>query len=214
MHGLFHNLPSWLDFLGQYRYTLLFLLGAFEGGNTTVLAGVLVATGDLAPLPTFSLLAVGETINGALWYYAGRHWGSRLMNWYVGKSALKRTVVDAITHHFNRFSAAIILTAKMTFSLTNLTLALTGTLGYAQRRFHLWNFLGSVGWVGMLMVIGYFFGAQSLHLLRYVRGASYVFIVIVLALAAAYLVSVLSHSVLDRLLDRIFGRSGRTSSTD
>jgi membrane protein DedA with SNARE-associated domain len=188
-----------MGLVSEHRYLVLFLLGLLEGGNSTVVAGVFVATGDLQFWPAFLLLTLGETLNGSAWFYAGSLFGSKFVDRMVGRLGAHR-IADLLRRGFRASGMLIIFVAKMTFSLTNLTLLVAGSLKFDQRRFHAANIVGSIGWVSLLMAIGMFFGVGSQEVVGYMRAASFYVIVIIGALVAAYLLARASRHVLSDTL--------------
>lgn len=193
-------LQAAMSIISVHRYLVLFLLGLLEGGNSTVIAGVFVATGDLQFWPAFLLLALGETLNGAAWFYAGSLFGSKFVDRMIGRLGAHR-IADMLRRGFRASGMLIIFVAKMTFSLTNLTLLVAGSLKFDQRRFHVANVVGSIGWVGLLMAIGMFFGVGSQEIVGYMREASFYVLVIIGALVAAYFLARASRHIFSDTLN-------------
>lgn len=151
-------LQNHAPYLITYKYLFLFLGGLFEGLNTLVLAGFLATTGQIKLHLIIPIMIVAHSINGYLWYTVGFLGGAKALDKWGHQNKLSHQIINKIENYFKRYSARAIMFAKFTFSLEIATLILSGSLKYDLKKFTKYNFLGSVGWVTMAVLVGYFFG--------------------------------------------------------
>src|SRR3989338_1842443 len=144
--------------LFSHKYIFLFLGAAIEGLNTMVLGGFLVSTKSIPFLPTFLVFTLGYTLNGYLWYAVGYFGGAKPIDRWVRTKPRSDKVITTVQSYFEKHSGKAIIITKFTFSLTIAALIMAGSLKYNLKRFTLYNFIGSIGWVAMTLFIGYFFG--------------------------------------------------------
>lgn len=190
MDGLLKFIEINAPFILTYKYLLVFLGAAIEGLNTMVLAGFLVSTGALKPLPTFILLVFGYTVNGYGWYAVGYFAGSKPLDRWGRKDEKGRKVIETVERYFHRYSGRAIVITKFTFSLTIATLIMAGSLKYNFKKFMFYDFVGSLGWAALTMGIGFFFGQSYQFFFKYIENVTYGIIFIALAIVLLYLLKI------------------------
>ena len=173
MGNIVHLFESSFPTLVEYKYLLLFLGSIFEGLNSMVLGGFLVSVGSIKLLPIFLIFTVGYIFNGYLWYSVGYFAGAKPIDKWVRKDKKGRKIVEKVEEYFHKYSGRAIVFTKFTFSLTIATLIMAGSLKYNLKKFSLYNFIGSIGWVALTLFIGYFFGQSYKFFIEYLKGFSY-----------------------------------------
>ena len=173
MENIVHLFESSFPTLVEYKYLLLFLGSIFEGLNSMVLGGFLVSVGTIKLLPIFLIFTVGYIFNGYLWYSVGYFAGAKPIDKWVRKDKKGRKIVEKVEEYFHKYSGRAIVFTKFTFSLTIATLIMAGSLKYNLKKFSLYNFIGSIGWVALTLFIGYFFGQSYKFFIEYLKGFSY-----------------------------------------
>lgn len=173
MEDVFRFFESSFPTLIEYKYLLLFLGSIFEGLNSMVLGGFLVSVGTIKLLPIFLVFTVGYVVNGYLWYAVGYYAGAKPIDKWIRKDKKGRKIVEKVEEYFHKYSGRAIVFTKFTFSLTIATLIMAGSLKYNLRKFSLYNFIGSIGWVSLTLFIGYFFGQSYKFFIEYLKGFSY-----------------------------------------
>lgn len=173
MEGVLQFIQSSFPTFIEYKYLLLFLGSIFEGLNSMVLGGFLVSVGTIKLLPIFLVFTVGYVVNGYLWYAVGYYAGAKPIDKWVRRDKKGRKIVEKVEEYFHKYSGRAIVFTKFTFSLTIATLIMAGSLKYNLRKFSLYNFIGSVGWVTLTLFTGYFFGQSYKFFIEYLRGLSY-----------------------------------------
>ncbi len=173
MENVIHLFESSFPTLVEYKYLFLFLGSIFEGLNSMVLGGFLVSVGTIKLLPIFLIFTVGYVFNGYLWYSVGYFAGAKPIDKWVRKDKKGRKIVEKVEEYFHKYSGRAIVFTKFTFSLTIATLIMAGSLKYNLRKFSLYNFIGSIGWVALTLFIGFFFGQSYKFFIEYLKGFSY-----------------------------------------
>ncbi len=183
-----------LDFLQNnfpilltHKYIFLFMGSAIEGMNTMVLGGFLVSTGFVALVPTLLIFILGETINGYIWYCVGYFAGSKPIDKWARSKPRSEKVINTVQRYFEKYSGRAILITKFTYSMTIATLIMAGSLKYDIKKFSLYNFIGSVGWVCMVLFTGYFFGQSYKLLFHYLNNFLYILVFLGGAIALVYI---------------------------
>jgi len=186
MENIVHLFESSFPTLVEYKYLLLFLGSIFEGLNSMVLGGFLVSVGTIKLLPIFLIFTVGYIFNGYLWYSVGYFAGAKPIDKWVRKDKKGRKIVEKVEEYFHKYSGRAIVFTKFTFSLTIATLIMAGSLKYNLKKFSLYNFIGSIGWVALTLFIGYFFGQSYKFFIEYLKGLSYLILFLSGAVALVY----------------------------
>ena len=194
MEGVFHFFEASFPTLVEYKYLLLFLGSIFEGLNSMVLGGFLVSVGTVKLLPIFLIFTLGYVLNGYLWYAVGYFAGAKPIDKWVRKDKKGKKIMEKVEGYFHRYSGRAIVITKFTFSLTVATLIMAGSLKYNLKKFALYNFIGSIGWVAATLFIGYFFGQSYKFFLEYLKGLTYVIVFLGGAIALVYVLKVIFGS--------------------
>ncbi|MDP3792635.1 MAG: DedA family protein [bacterium] len=200
MENLLNFLQLNFPILFEHKYIFLFLGAMIEGLNTMVLGGFLVSTGSIPLLPTFMVFTLGYTVNGYLWYLVGYFGGSTSIDKWGRKKPKSEKIINTVQHYFERHSGKAIVITKFTFSLTIAALIMAGSLKYNLKRFTLYNFIGSVGWVAMTLFIGYFFGQSYKFFIVYLKNFTYFLIFLGGAITLIYLLKLVIRSAFIRSL--------------
>lgn len=199
--------------LFEHKYIFLFLGAMIEGLNTMVLGGFLVSTGSIPLLPTFVVFTLGYTVNGYLWYLVGYFGGSKPIDKWGRSKPKSEKIINTVQRYFERHSGKAIVITKFTFSLTIVALIMAGSLKYNLKRFTLYNFIGSIGWVAMTLFIGYFFGQSYKFFIVYLKNFTYFLVflggaitliyILKLVIKSAFIQSILMHERVRYLSEKI-----------
>ncbi len=200
MNDVFHGLQVSFPWLIEYRYLLIFLAACIEGFSTMMVAGFLLSTRSVSLVPTFLVLVAGEIANGFLWYAVGYWGGGRAIDWLLRHSRRQRQLVDRVRAYMERYTGQAILFAKMTFSVTVLTQVLVGSTKYPTRRFAIFNIIGSIGWVALILALGFFFGTGYTAIFGYLKSFSHLLLFVVITVVVVLLFGRLFRGALMRYL--------------
>lgn len=147
-----------LAWLIVYKYFLLFPVLVFEGPIVTVMAGLLVSLGHLAPVVTFATAIAADIVGTTLYYVVGRY-GAR---WSVLRrfrpAAAGTSQLAAVARKLHRHLGKTLLTAKMTPGVGGLVLLASGAFEVPFPAFLGWNTLGAFPRSFLLLLLGFYFG--------------------------------------------------------
>jgi len=200
LDGLLQFVQTYAPALVSHKYVFLFLGAAIEGFNTMIVGGFLVSTKAIKLLPAFIIFTIGYMVNGYLWYIVGYFAGSKPIDKWVRKDEKGQKIMDRVQHYFEKYSGRAIVLTKFTFSLTIATLIMAGSLKYNLKRFTLYNFIGSVGWVSLTLFIGYFFGQSYKFFFTYIKGFTIILIFLAAAVTLVYILKAIFGSAFTKSL--------------
>ncbi|MFZ5559686.1 MAG: DedA family protein [Patescibacteria group bacterium] len=149
-----------LNLLYQHRYIFSFLGALFEGTFIMLLAGVLYKFGYFNFWGLFAVLLAGYFLNGVGWYLLGRFGGNAIMEKWVKRFRVGRKIVDKLEDYFKEHSIKTLFITRVTYGLSMYTFIIAGTLKMAWKKFLSVNLVASVGWVAIMVGLGYGFGAS------------------------------------------------------
>lgn len=200
MENVLQFLQSHFSFIVAHKYIFFFLGSIFEGLNTMILGGFLVSTDNIKLAPTFLIFTLGYTINGYGWYMVGYFAGSKPIDKWGRKNLKSRKIIEKVQEYFEKYSGRAIVITKFTFSLTVATLIMAGSLKYNLKKFTVYNFIGSVGWVAITMFTGYFFGESYKFFFTYLKNITYFLLFLGGAIILVYILKHVFKSVFIRSL--------------
>lgn len=159
-----------------------------------ILGGFLVSTGFILLLPIFFLFLLGEIINSYIWYFVGYFVGSKPIDRWGRSKPKSAKVISTVEKYFEKYSGRAILITKFTYSMTIATLIMAGSLKYDIKKFSLYNFIGSIGWVCMTLFTGYFFGQSYKLFAPYLKNLVYILIFLAGAITLVYVLKIIFRS--------------------
>lgn len=167
---------------------LLHQLGApLPSTPLLLLLGAESASRDGFALRAFAAITAAAMVANALWFWAGRRLGRRVLNALCVVSISPDTCVRQNEISFARRGALTLLIAKFVPGLSMLAPPLAGALGMTTGRFLSWNLLGSALWAAAGLVAGRVFHAQIDALLRELSRLGGMALLLCVALVVAYL---------------------------
>jgi len=164
-----HVLPIQLiTMLGHYGYWVLIPIAVIEGPAITMVAGALVAAGQMDGVTACILLVLADLVGDLLYYALGRYGhgplAGRLAKW------LKVTPekMAKLEQRFRANDWKLILIGK-TQGLGSIILYFAGASRMPFGRYMMLNLLGTVPKVVIFELIGYFLGLGVLSSARYIN---------------------------------------------
>ena len=166
-----HVLPLQLiAMLGHYGYWVLIPIAVIEGPAITMVAGALVAAGQMDGVTACVLLVLADLVGDLLYYALGRYGhgplAGRISKWLkVTPEKLAR-----LEQRFRANDWKLILIGK-TQGLGSIILYFAGASRMPFGRYMMLNLLGTVPKVIIFELIGYFLGLgvlSSAHYINYV----------------------------------------------
>lgn len=176
---------EWLAHLVQFvlaRWGYLALAGGLLGenaglplpGETILMYSSFFAhkSGQLS-LWAVILVGIGAAILGDnLGYFAGRHFGPRLLKWLEHKFHMQDDIATA-RNQIEKHGPATIFWARYIFGLRTIAGPVAGVLHMEWAEFLLYNALGAATWVTAIALIGYLFAPQFHSLAGYIEKVSW-----------------------------------------
>jgi membrane protein DedA with SNARE-associated domain/rhodanese-related sulfurtransferase len=153
---------------------------------TLVVAGALASTGKL-PLGAVVLVAlIACLISDLAWYWAGRYFGAAVMRTLCRISLSPDSCVKQSELRFQRWRGQILLIAKFVPGLSTIAPPLVGAMRLRASVFVLFDGLGSLIWIGVVVGLGYVFAQQIDHVLLMLASAGVVAVEFLAVLLVAY----------------------------
>jgi len=188
------------EFLIQHGEALLFAVVFAEqiglpipGFPFLIGAGALAGAGKLSLPVSIAVVLIGSLAGDLLWFYLGRHRGSRVLNLLCRISLEPDSCIRRTEGIFSRHGAHTLLWAKFVPGLSTVAPPLAGIFGMGLGRFTLYSTLGALIWAGVGLGLGVLFSSQ-LEQLGEAAGRLGATVGLVLATAfMAYLVYKMTH---------------------
>ena len=189
-------MPPWLtDLFARYGYATVFFgvflenTGVPVPGETMVLAGgALAHFGHLSLLPVIGVAIVAATFGDNLGFAIGRRGGRALLVKYGGRIGIRRAHIGEFDRYFERHGAKTVLIARFVTGLRVFCAVLAGGSGMPWRTFLVFNAAGAVLWSTTIALVGYFLGKSWQLIERLIGGAGLAALLVVVALAAFWLI--------------------------
>jgi membrane protein DedA with SNARE-associated domain/rhodanese-related sulfurtransferase len=155
---------------------------------TLVVAGALSSAGRL-PLGAVVLVALlACLISDVVWYWAGRRLGPSVMRTLCRISLSPDSCVKQSELRFQRWRGQILLIAKFVPGLSTIAPPLMGAMKLRPHIFVLFDGLGSLLWIGVVVGLGYAFSQQIDYVLFALASAGTVAVEVLFALLLAYVI--------------------------
>jgi membrane protein DedA with SNARE-associated domain/rhodanese-related sulfurtransferase len=153
-----------------------------------VIAGALAANGELSALGLFTAAIAATLIGDSAWYYAGRHYGNRVMKTLCRISLTPDACVNQSQTFFDRWGMNALIIGKFVPGLATVLPALAGATRIGLPRFLLFSTASASLWVGTGLVIGMALKGQVEPVLAQMENMGSIAITVVGTLFAAYIV--------------------------
>ena len=131
-----------------------------------LLAGVAAASDGVFAVKALLAATLASTIADALWFFAGRHYGRRVLALLCRISISPDSCVRQSEVSFARRGVATLVVAKFVPGLSTLAPPLAGALGMRASAFILFNLAGTALWAGGGIAGGLLFHDQIERLLE------------------------------------------------
>jgi membrane protein DedA with SNARE-associated domain len=143
-----------IEFITTYGYLALLVGALLEGETLLLLAGMAAHQGHLS-FPFVLLVAFcGGTVGDQVFFWIGRTWGSELLVRLPSFHA-RALRVGAM---MQRWDAALVVAIRFLYGLRIAGPIAMGALGFAPRRFAVFNAIGAALWAVVVGGAGYMLG--------------------------------------------------------
>ncbi len=164
-----HILPMQLiTLLGHYGYWVLLPIAVLEGPAITMVAGALVATGQMDGVTAGVLLILADLVGDALYYSLGRFANGHLARGLTKWLKVTPERMARLEQRFRDNDWKLIFIGK-TQGLGSIILYFAGASRMPFGRYMLLNLVGSVPKTVIFELIGYFLGLGVMSSTRYIN---------------------------------------------
>ncbi|HDR9251995.1 DedA family protein [Burkholderia vietnamiensis] len=161
------------DFIRQYGawvYLVLFLIVFCEtglvvlpflpGDSLLFIGGAFAATGDMNVGALIALLLVAATAGNTINYLIGRWIGPKVFNTHIPvlERFLDRAALQKTHSFYDKHGGKTIVLARFIPVVRTFAPFVAGASAMSFTRFQLFNVIGALLWVLLLVLLGYFFG--------------------------------------------------------
>ncbi len=154
---------------------------------TLVVAGALASAGKLPLLAVIAVALIACLISDLAWYWAGRYFGAAVMRTLCRISLSPDSCVKQSELRFQRWRGQILLIAKFVPGLSTIAPPLVGAMKLSAPVFVLFDAIGSLIWIGVVVGLGYVFAKQIDDVLVLMANAGIAAVEVLGALLAAYM---------------------------
>ena len=152
-----HLLSEVTPLISDYGLWIVFFGMMVEGTSMIIVAGILCYLGMLSIPSTFLIAALGAIIGDQLWYFLGRNYTLKLLNYFPSLKPRIEKLENSIQHKgaLLSFSGRFIYGGAILFPMT------LGTYKYNHTRFTIFDALGIIVWSFLGISLGYILGTSS-----------------------------------------------------
>lgn len=151
-------LPAVPSLIGTHPVLLELLRGST---SSMVAAGAFARVGDASLLLALLAAVIGMVKFDALYWWAGRLWGPKMIDVFAGRSDRVRRNVARVEKHAARFGWLAVILAPFLPIPTVLIYAAVGWTGMGLVRFLLFDVIGACLWGGLSVALGYAIGQSA-----------------------------------------------------
>jgi membrane protein DedA with SNARE-associated domain len=182
-----HSMLDWaFSALGTWGYLIvfvvtvlenLFIVGSFTPGDVLTAAAAFTAATQhgygLNPFILFAFATLGTFVGTNISYVIGRRGGRDLIERVGPRFGVKVEAIEAGEEYFNKHGSQTIIIARFVAVMKNLAPAIAGASHMNLFWFEVYTLVGSVGYAGLLVAIGWFLGANFRQGLAYLGAFSW-----------------------------------------
>ncbi|MFM0209400.1 DedA family protein [Paraburkholderia sediminicola] len=162
--GVFiHEYGAWVYavlFLIVFCETGLVILPFLPGDSLLFIGGAFCATGEMNLGLLIVLLLVAAVVGNTVNYMVGRSIGPRVFNSHIPflERFLDRSALQKTHNFYEKHGGKTIVLARFIPVVRTFAPFVAGASEMTVSRFQLFNILGALFWVLLLVLLGYFFG--------------------------------------------------------
>lgn len=152
---------------GAWTYLILFLIVFCEtglvvtpilpGDSLLFAVGVFSGLGALKLYPTLGLLMAAAILGDTVNYAVGKHIGPKVFH-YKDSRIFKKEYLDKTHNFYEKYGGKTIIIARFVPIVRTFAPFVAGVGAMTYPRFLLFNVIGGVAWVTLMVGSGYFFG--------------------------------------------------------
>ena len=187
MLGLISSYIEHFSYLGLFAVLMLCGLGMPIPEDVVLLTGGYLVHRGITRYPiTLAVSLFGVVAGDNSLFFMGRHFGSGLVRYFsIGRPG-RKSQIERIEGFMQRHGHRAIFYARFLAGLRALVYLSAGSFGVRPTVFLLYDLLGAVISVPIVVTLGYVFGKQLELLVRYIGGFERLIMVVALLCVAVY----------------------------
>lgn len=187
MLGLISSYIEHFSYLGLFAVLMLCGLGMPIPEDVVLLTGGYLVHRGITRYPiTLAVSLLGVVAGDNSLFFMGRHFGSGLVRYFsIGRPG-RKSQIERIEGFMQRHGHRAIFYARFLAGLRALVYLSAGSFGVRPTVFLLYDLLGAVISVPIVVTLGYVFGKQLELLVRYIGGFERLIMVVALLCVAVY----------------------------
>lgn len=185
-----------------YSYIILFPLVVVEGPVITMIAGFLISTNFLDPIPAYLTILTANLTGDILYYSAGRWFFTSSIRKLTSFFRIRKNRIEKIESQLRKHSGKVIFFGKLSHILGGLILVASGVVEVPLGKYILFCFLAEAPKSLILLLVGYFFGNTVSNYGRYMNITFLGLIILTLIFIGIYAgVTYVSNKLISKLDD-------------
>jgi membrane protein DedA with SNARE-associated domain len=158
-----------IEWLREYGYIVLFGWSILEGELGLVMAGIMSHTGDMFLPIALIVGALGGFVGDQIYFYIGR-----FNKKYIHDKLRSQRRKFAIAHLLLRkYGWPLIFVQRYMYGMRTVIPMAIGLTKYSARHFAIINFVSAIFWSALTIIPAYYFGAELLKLLAWIKAHWY-----------------------------------------
>lgn len=158
-----------IEWLKEYGYIVLFGWSILEGELGLVMAGIMSHTGDMNIFIAIIVGALGGFVGDQIYFYIGRY-----NKKYIHDKLRSQRRKFAIAHLLlKKYGWPLIFVQRYMYGMRTVIPMAIGLTKYSGRQFAIINFISALFWAALTIIPAYYFGAQLLAILAWIKAHFY-----------------------------------------
>ena len=187
MVGLISAYIEHFTYLGLFVVLMLCGLGMPIPEDVALLAGGYLVHRGITRYPiTLGVALLGVVAGDNSLFFMGRHFGSGLVHYFTLGRPGRKQQIERIEGFMQRHGHRAILYARFLAGLRALIYLSAGSFGVRPAVFLLYDLLGALISVPIVVTLGYIFGKQLEMVVRYIGGFERLIVIVAILSVAVY----------------------------
>ncbi|WP_333649214.1 DedA family protein [Candidatus Binatus sp.] len=187
MVGLISAYIEHFTYLGLFVVLMLCGLGMPIPEDVALLAGGYLAHRGVTRYPiTLAVSLLGVVVGDNSLFFMGRRFGTGLVRYFTLAWPARQHQIERIERFMQRHGARAVFYARFLAGLRALIYLSAGSFGVRPAVFLLYDLLGALISVPIVVTLGYIFGKQIEMMVRYIGGFERLIVIVAILSAAVY----------------------------
>jgi membrane protein DedA with SNARE-associated domain len=158
-----------IGWLREYGYIVLFFWSILEGEMGLIMAGIFSHMGDMSLPISIAVGGFGGFIGDQIYFYIGR-FNKR----YIHNKLRSQRRKFAIAHLLlKKYGWPVIFVQRYMYGMRTVIPMAIGLTQYSSRQFAIINFISAIFWASITIIPAYFYGAEILNILKWIKSHWY-----------------------------------------